>query len=889
MPFYVGVLYFRKFLALSIMLLAALSFGIQASAADTQKKYDFHIEAATLGEALDELVQITKVQLLFPHKLAKETGIKPVIGSFFVQEALDILLEGTGFSSGLTKGGMVVVSSKKAQVGKTVKQTKEKRLLAGISSFLFGNEPVSIKNSNQDNDDPSEGLIEELLVTATRRKSTVLDVPYNIQALSAQSLENAGAQNMKDFVRLIPGLSFTDTGARDGLRVFLRGLRSGDDIGLIPTTSTYLDDTLVDRPSNFRPLDLKIVDIERIEVLRGPQGTLYGGGSVGGTLRYISKKPAMNEWSGRVGTLGSYTDSGSLNYNISGMVNTPIVDDKVAMRVSAGYFSNSGVVDNSNLDEDNIDWEATFSGRISLRIAPTEKLAVDVAYHREDTTYGDASQYDNALGEYNVDYDYLGRKKDITNLTNLTVSYDFGFAELVSSISYIDEKIEHSADITRTIRDRYIASLVADTSIPVPDITSYNEVFADNASLSEEIRLVSNTNGRFDWIVGAFIYDAKSAGGYDEYVEQPFDYQNDIEALLGVKINDDRQWRGRYQTTYNQWAVFGEFGLNITDTWHASVGIRHYDFKRTGLNSQIDQWAARDEYGFARLTPIESEISTGELNENGEALRFNTSYELNDSSLLYFTVAEGYRPGGFNVANSATELPDEYKQYESDTLISYELGGKFSLFENHIYLSSSVYYIDWSNMQTQIQLPTLFGKRGNAGKAHSKGLELELNARNLFAKGLDAAIGYAYTDAKLDETIDGIGYEAESVPFVPKHSVSFLLDYQKTLRSGWVMGVNFLTTYTGPTYTGFGPITPGYDGASDNDEYFFLGDYFLANMSVRLERGSWVVRMSADNLLGSEGNTYREISRSQSLYRDPSVFINIVRPRTIGIELTRHF
>jgi len=739
--------------------------------------------------------------------------------------------------------------------------------------------------------------IEEIVVTATRRAESVLSVPYNIQAISAQSLENIGARSMDDYVRLVPGLSFTDEGGRDGVRPFLRGLRSGDDAGLVATTSTYVDDVQVDRPGTYRPLNLRLLDVERVEVLRGPQGTLYGGGSVGGTLRYISKKPELGHWEGRVGAGISSTQDGGINNEVSAMVNAPLIEDRVALRASVGRYDNDGFIDNVKTGSKDINGDETVAARLALRAQVTDNFLVDLTYYYERGEFGDSSRYMSYLRPLQVDLDRNGDKTDTAHLASLTATYDLGWAELVSSTSYFQDDVNSSADVTPQVRDNLYGRLVSfiPPAITLPAFVVYNDVATKAKAWTEELRLVSKGDGPFDWIVGGYWYDSDFSSHFQEHVPGGYAGQADMESWVGAPLNDDKEFVSHLEESFRQGALFGEIGYRLTPDWRVSIGGRYFDYQKRATTWQIDQWTyfagGRDAAGYARTNPLPGDYSYGRADETGRVFRFNTSYNFSPDHLLYFTVAEGYRPGGFNTASNANPVPPEYRQFDSDSLVSYEVGSKIGFLDQRGYLSSAIYYIDWSDMQTQIQLPTLFGLRGNAGSAHSQGMELELGLREVLVDGLSLVLGYSFNDVKLDETTNGIGFDGQRAPFVPRHSGSFLADYDFALTSNWRAGVNLLTTYTGGSATDFGPEKPDlFAGSLPNPAYYEMDGYWLLNLSARVGTDSWTARAFVNNLLNERTDLYVTERESYSQYRPSTYFDRTVnRPRTYGVEVTVKF
>lgn len=752
--------------------------------------------------------------------------------------------------------------------------------------------------ANPANSDEAAQAIDEIIVTGTRRSESVRDVPFNIQAISSDTLEKTGATNIADFARTVPGLSMTDTGPSGGVKLVLRGLRTGTEAGLEPTTAVYVDEVPVDMPLRGAPLDLKLVDIERIEVLRGPQGTLFGGGAIGGTLRYISKKPDTEKFEGRVGAELSSTRHGGINYNLTGMLNIPVAD-WIAVRANIGHFDNDGFIDNVRLGTKNVNDDRTTSARIAVLMKPVDGLDISLSYNRQTARYGDPSTQRENQPRYTVDYVHPFDERYKAQLANLTLAYDFGWANLTSSSSYVDERTNSTGDATFAIRDVIFGSFLDPDDIP--EFTVIGERQAKSRRFTQEVRLVSDSAGPFDWIIGGYYSKARSRTYQPERVPVPFPGQAAFEQnIIGAPLNDDKEYFIEDHTRSRQLAVFGELKYNLTDAWQASVGGRYFDVLGSGTFYSIDQWFgrnARDANGLGRTTPLPEEFSYGRYREKGSVWRFNSSYKFGNDGLVYVTVAQGYRPGGFNLLSPNTGIPAEGRQYDSDDLVSYELGGKFSLMQNRIYVSSALFRIDWSDIQTTVRTPIGFAYRGNAGKAVSQGVEIELNARDILLSGLSFNLGYGYTDAKLTETIERIGFKNERMPLIPRHALSLMTDYSAELGGGLKAGFNWLTSYTSGSHADFGRFKPVLDGASGalvpstsaNPQYLPLGGYWLTNVSLRVEGDSWSARIFADNLFDTRFKTSRDYRNANTNFAGPDVNYYANRPRTIGVEVTKRF
>jgi len=740
----------------------------------------------------------------------------------------------------------------------------------------------------------SSTAIEEIIVSATRREVSVQDVPYNIQAISAKTLELMGAVDQKDFARTVPGLAILDSGARAGVDFVLRGLTTGEVANALSrTTTSYVDDTQTDL--YFRSLDLKLLDVERIEVLRGPQGTLYGGGAIGGTVRYISKKPDLRNTEARVSSGVSSTQGGGTNYDVSGMLNMPVVEDKVAFRANLGYFDNAGYIDNIRTGRDNANWDRTASGRFALLVKPSDQFRAELTHYYQRGRYGAWSEAYENLGGRRIDtYEPPVNQGGTTvNLSNLTLTYDFGWSELTSSTSYINERQHDFDDNTFFIRDSVFASFLAPEELPEINVSTERNTRA--RTFSQELRLVSKNTERWDWLAGLYWYDRKSSEKLQERVPTGFPGQAEFEEnIIGGLLNDDKEYYfASDPTKVKQWAVFGEVGLKITPQLRASIGGRHFNYRLRETFYAIDQFFgedARDPQGLARTTPLPYEYNYGKADDDGQIFRFNASYNVTPDDLIYTTIAQGYRPGGFNLVTPNTGVPIDQRAYEPDSIISYEVGAKLSLLDRRVYLSSAVYYIDWSDIQTLVPTDLGFSLTGNAGKASVRGLEIELQSRGLFADGLSLSLGYSYTDGKLDESIPNLGFSGTHVPNVPKLSGSFMVDYSFAGNGRWNAGVNAVTSYTGKSYNMFGPFIP--DDAGEpvlNDLYLPQDSYWLTNVSARFGIDAWQVRLFVDNVFNEDIALYRFMNNYESPFHGPYITRGVNQPRTVGLQVTWDF
>jgi outer membrane receptor protein involved in Fe transport len=722
-----------------------------------------------------------------------------------------------------------------------------------------------------------------IVVTATRRTERLEDVPYNIQAVVGEDLARIGATAMADYVRNVPGLSFIDTGPTDGVDIVLRGLRTGGN-SAYRTTAIYVDE--VEIPTS---LDPSILDIERVEVLRGPQGTLYGSGAIGGAIRYISAKPDFTRVEGAAGGEVSATRRGGVNWLATGMLNLPLVTDKLALRMNVGYFRNDGYIDNILLGRDDVNTERTFSTRVVLAAKPSETLGLALTYYSQLAKFGASSSADADLGPYaNAEY-FQGYTKRDQHLFSLTASLDLDGARLTSSTSYRYAKGRSLNDNTTYIRDVIFGSFLLPEELPPLNVATGTR---DSGKYwTQEVRLVSDSDSPLSYILGAFYERYSERDRLQETVPLGFEGQDEFEGnIIGAELNDSNEFLSVSRQKFRQWAVFGEIGYALTERWKASVGGRYFDYRSRETQYNIDQFFgfdARNPDGTARTEPLEDEISEGRARDNGKVFRFNTSYDLAEGALAYVTIAEGYRPGGYNTVGVNTGVSPDQFQYKPDSILSYELGAKAALLDRRLFISGSLYYIDWKEIQTSVYTDLGFVVTGNAGKARSRGFELELSTRNLLAKGLSAGFTYSLTDAELKQTIEGLGFKGERMPYVPRHAASFTLDYEADLAAGLVAGFNTNLTHTGVSWSDFGTVRPGEEDL--NPDFTKQDGYWLAGASLRIGREPWSVRLGIDNIFDVRADLSRRLFNTTSPYRDPFYTGAVNRPRTVSLGFDAKF
>jgi len=733
---------------------------------------------------------------------------------------------------------------------------------------------IPVANAQQD-----DRALTEIVVTATKRATTVQDTALSITALSGDVLDRRGADDFIDYATSIPGLSLVDQGPGER-RLVIRGINGVGEaqVGL------YYDETFVTGApgaggdSGERQPDFKLVDIDRVEVLRGPQGTLYGSGSVGGTLRVITKRPNASEYEGFVEADFSATKNGSANIEYSGMANIPLIEDKLAARFVAYYRDTSGFIDNNVLNMSNINSEETSGGRGAVRWTPNDDFTLDVSAMIQRTDTGGRQEYFPALGNFLTDRVTQETLIDDADIFNATLNWNLGFADLVASASYYDRFLEFNFDTTPFIAgfDNNGICAIQNGQNPAtytctPAEAAAHTTFIDGFlpatvkqpqnvdNFTAEVRLSSTGDNALDWTAGFFIEDRSSdlksqvlAATPEGLARVPFEFIFFRQAFEEV----------------DQLSVFGEVTYHVTDQFRITGGGRWFDYDKTNQGETI--------VGFSLVNAPPGPAPDGDASEDGSIFKINASYDLSENIMTYFQVVEGFRLGGAN-QSVFVEVPP---QFGSDSVTNYEFGAKTTLFDGSMTLNTALFYMDWDNIQVGGTTPDgAFAFIGNAGAAEVKGIEIEVTSQpveNLLLSG-----GFTYLTAELSEDqVDASGdfrapgLNGDEIPRVPDLTIGASAEYYFDMPSDLDGSLRVDVSHVDTRNTELRP-----------DDPFFLQieDYTMVNVRLGMQAENWGIQIYANNLFDEEGQT----NRSFSQFTDRSLYS--IRPQTFGVSLRRDF
>jgi outer membrane receptor protein involved in Fe transport len=788
----------------------------------------------------------------------------------------------------------------------------KKPLAIAIGGILAGASPLAGAQTA----DTGAGVIEEIVVTATRREQSILDVPYNISAVSGSTIEDAQIIDNMELMREVAGASVVDRGYRNvGVinSIMIRGLNiDGSALGdyalnTVPSVSTYVNDTPI--YANFI-----LKDVERVEVLRGPQGTLYGSGSLGGTVRYITRAPSTERFEGEVsGSVSQTEGSDGENYSLDFVLNAPL-SDNAAFRLSAGTLQNDGIVDYANvyeldsngvpvapngiLDpaasfrrvEDADDVDITYA-RAALFFEPNEIFNFTLSYHtqsdeiggrRQQTTGTDASG--NQYGEYEIGSIQLEPSSRDVDLASLEAEIDLGFATLTSSTSVY----EHEGDSISENTGFYAQIGWLEFyyyNYPRP-MASAVRTYSDDAFV-QEFRLVSEGDNTLDWVVGAFYRDQDLNSTQQSFL-RGFETWYDLWAGNPDWVVRDKDFDYERDENFTELGVFGEATWNVSDTFRLTGGLRYFDVDfENNTFMGVGLWAPG-------IFFIEDTASFSE-SEDDVLFKVNASWDLSDDMMLYGTISEGYRRGGSNAVPLSGPFAEDpgWLQYDSDSVINYEIGVKGST--GRMRYSAAAFFVDWDDVQINTASSNwAFFTAANGDKAETKGIEIELDG--YLSDQVHYSLGYAFVDGEL--TKDALAPTASAgviapagatLPGTAENTFNAAVDYTHALNNGMTWMSRISVYYQSDTENSIGDA-----GRSPGTFVQELDSFSLWNFVTTLSSENWDASLYVKNLTDEEGVTglFTEAymgSAPATSYQGNGAKQFLSLPRTVGVGFSYHF
>lgn len=804
--------------------------------------------------------------------------------------------------------------------------------LAGGFAMLAGHKAVAQAVALATRSDRPQSTLKEVLVTASLRTTTVEDIPYNISAISGASLARTGVGDLGQLANQVPGFNYEDRGpAFAGATVpVIRGMNASntDRPGMVVEqmpVGIYI--------GNSPTLGyLPMLDIARVEILRGPQGTLYGAGSLGGTIRLIPNSPRLRQWSGMAQVTGTNTaHSSESGYSGQMLLNIPL-GSIAALRMVGSYQRQAGFINQFGImaragnpvtgapalanpadvagspavyySKRDVNYDAISAGRITLLIKPSDVLKVELAFNssyvqgvsdnQDNPTFaGGPAPWDPrvtlpATAQYQIDSSTLAPYSRHTNLASLDVSYDAGFATISSTTAYGETSGVTGSDANSLILGLPATYLPYYTGTPINPryVATMNDLDSEHR-LTEEVRLVSKETHHLDYVVGAF-YEHDSRGlVWDIY--EPGTTAQTI-ASGGPLVTTGQNGQTFFENApqlFKEEALFGDLTWHITSKWQVTAGGRFFHDSLT-QNQNFHSYIINLSGG-----------NSSSQSSSDHIFKVNTSYEFLRHHRIYATFSQGFRRGGVNafpLSGFYQESPD-ILNYKADTANNYEVGIK-GLFQSGIRYSADIYYIDWKNPQIGLSTPNTWPVAVNGKSAVSKGLELELHTP-LFTPRLHLSLGYSYTDARLTSHFclpvgDGTGlpsgfitcgiqgFAGERLPGAAQNDGSVTLTYFQDWRLGRRLTYTLNAVYRGSVINSIGTIANNFTSVD-------LAGYTLLNASV----DATITRHLDIGLLGSNLLDKRAVlgapQRGVAFLGNLANVYTINRPREITLKLTYWF
>lgn len=629
-----------------------------------------------------------------------------------------------------------------------MKRFKVPAIFASTSALALIASPAIAQSADDagESSAQSEELVQQtVVVTATRRAVGVQDVPASVQVIGGETIDQLALDSFEDVLPTISGIGFSRSGS-GSTEIGIRGISNitSTEFGSVDSVSPvgiYIDDTPIQGGASLP--DLVLFDLERVEVLKGPQGTLFGEGAMGGVIRFIPNGANLSEMESKFEATLSNTENGDLNYQARGVVNVPLIKDRLGARISASYKEDAGYIDNITTGEDNINDNEAWSIRAIVDGEITDNLGFRFTYLHDETDLNGLDNFNPTVGDLQAEFleDRFNETK--SDLYALTFEADFGFATGTSISSLVENERLFNERVDLGVE--FLISLFSGGAIavPIPNRSLLTE--HQQEAFTQEFRLVSNGDNRLNWVLGAFYRDRELdtfASAIIPNAQEVNDATNLIFGPFGAPfLYPTPQSVGSITPdpflavvdriapeTFEQYALYGEFDYELVEDLTLTVGARYFDETAT-FDDQI--------IGFGYSALSSSDPAEVEASEDGILLKFGLDYSVNDDTLIYVTASEGFRSGGGNLS-AGTDLSGTVPSvYGSDSLWNYEGGVKSSHMGGRLIANAAVYYLDWKDIQSNVTtplVPTLIGPQrlsfiDGSSDARIIGGEIELSYR----------------------------------------------------------------------------------------------------------------------------------------------------------------
>jgi len=709
----------------------------------------------------------------------------------------------------------------------------------------------------------SDTAIEEVIVTASRREEALQDVAVAVSVVDVGEFADAGLTGLADILTFVPGVSVDDSGGAFFNAVYMRGINAVGSAGVV----SYVDDIPFGSSTvytNSTPLDGTLLDLGTLDVMRGPQGTLYGASAIGGLLKFNTRDASLTDWTGSLSADLSSTNGGGLNQLYRFNANGPIATDTLGLSFTAFWKDKSGYIDNVTVPKNGWDDYEYYGASGSLRWAATDKLEITLqgllqnstqdglatiqANHAQDAFLPGKGPAEPWYGEYQTGEDAVNPSEYEATLLGLTIEYQFGFGKLTSVTSSQEMSFLNSIDYTYIFAP-YADLLYPDNAPHTSAIVVYDLGFD---KLTQELRLTSNSDQKFEWIIGAFYSDEEGYQVQDLALEPP-----DPLAYFNFPSN------------------YEELSLFATGTWYftpdldASLGIRYSDYS--------------NDVELISEGPLAFSLPYTSLDDNVTTYLLNLRYRAGDNTSIYGRVASGYRPGGANfvLRDPVTGEPLTKSFFEPDTLWSYEVGVKGALLDGSFTYDLAAFYVDWEDYIIGVTVGPV-GTMSNADKATSTGAEASFGLAVTDALIITGTLSYTNAELGADDPELG-GREGEQLPNSPEWQGAIDVEYRFDLGE--------LPAYIGAAWRYKDDMPVGFPGYTDSDGNTYppatprvvIDSYNLVDLRAGLHMGPFDAALYVTNVFDEWAYTSFSSSFAAISTGTPT------RPRTFGAVVRWNF
>ena len=720
-----------------------------------------------------------------------------------------------------------------------------KTTLSNVVNTLFLGVLISTTNlltvihAQESSAEKSSAIFEEIIVTAQKREQSLMDIPFAISVFSEEDIKSRGATDIKDMQYAIPGLSITNNQPGQD-RVQIRGASTGVGLGL-PTVGRYMDEVSVSHDATQRALDIPLLDIQRVEVLRGPQGTLYGAGSIGGTIKFISNSPDLKEASRSLGVGFSSIDGGSEGHELNGVFNVPIIEDKMAVRIAASTEDIGGWIDNTTTGETDYNEAERDFVRTKVLFQPNESFNASLMWmhydFKQDNNNHEISESGfnllnvddrRATTERTVSTPFATPVSDEWSLVNLVLNYETeSGANVISSTGYLDRTMNFHSDVVNAF-------------FPPNAFGSYDAEDRKAEIFTQEIRMNSNWDSPLNYTVGAFYRTT------DTSETTSFCYPSFFGFPCSVT-------EGTAPIDSDSWALFGELSYEFSDGFMASFGLRHFEEDQEPSTFQLGG-------------PSPMDVSADAQSFDAVTPRLNLLWRVSEDASVYATFSKGFRSGGVNGFGSS--IP----KFGPEKASLLEIGGRGKFLDGRVYLDGAIYHTDYDNVQVAISEGG-YSRTTNVAGASGPGVDLAVGVNLTEDLTFNLTAGYVGREYDEVDVSDPANVaEGDTSQYTPKYtgaaSLAYDFDWSDNLKGMARLDLSHADGYS--VYLRTFPLQPVIETEP------------LTNLSFRIGviADSWQVVLSADNLLDEKDQVFPGGAFSLDTYS---------RPRTVSVKMNYNF